>query len=165
MNQNGEGPVLIPAKRFSVWSRLYERFLLEPSPPVGSNAYVAPVIQPVTDADRLLRTPTIATVLVSVTAVGDTVFHTVPAGERWTLGFMRASRGSGTMTHSSFFVADIANVPMLVALYPSEAETHLQEFSQPLIVDEGWDIGVGFDAHSVTGDVRVTILYEREDAF
>jgi len=158
-------PILIPAKQFSVWSRLYNRFQLEPEPAVGSNAFVSPVIQPITDADRLLKTPVIAAETVSVTAIGSVVFHTVPLGDRWTLLAQRAARASGTMTFTFFEVGDPSAVVMQLNQFASQAESQLYEYKQGVNLDEGWTIRVFFDAHSVVGDVTSTILYEREDAF
>jgi len=165
VNRNGEGPVLLPAKRFTVWSRLYNRFLLEPAPAVGSNAFISPIIQPITSADNLLKTARVRTTTQSVTGTGDKTFFTVPKGERWTVGFIRVSRNSGTMTYTNYLLQDAAGLSCQVEIFASEAETHLFEFSTPRLIDEGWDIQVFFDAHSVTGNVTMVIIYEEEAAF
>jgi len=165
LNQNGEGPVLIPAKQYQVWSRLYNRFLLEPSPAVGSNAYVSPIIQPITDADRLLKQLSIGEETLAIAAIGVAVFFTVPGGERWSVTYQRAARASGTMTHNSFVIVSPAGVEMEIDEYTQTAATHLHEYLQPLVLDEGWGLGVFIDTHSVAGNVECQILYEQESAF
>lgn len=100
-----------------------------------------------------------------MTGTGWVTFHTVPKGDRWAMSFMRAARGSGTMTHNTFGVTPPGGVRMIVEEYASEAEAHLKEFSHSMELDEGWAIEVFIDAHSVTGNMSVVIMYDREDAF
>jgi len=162
---NGDGPALLPAKRFNVWSRLYNRFLLEPFPAVGSNAYVAPVIQPVTDADRLLQALAVESSTVSVTSAIGFVVATVPKGERWTVQFMRARLSSGTWTHNTFLIRTPADVPMEIHNYTQSSAAELWELLKPLELDEGWQLSVNVDTFSGTGNLITDLLILREDAY
>lgn len=156
---------LIPSKRFDVWRRLYTRFLLEPLPAEGSSAGVSSVILPVTDADRLLRTPEIEIFQVSVTGTGLTAFATVPAGRRWMINELRVARASGTMTHQGITFTAPDGSEMTVYSYASQAEAELWECFKQQTLDPGWIISVSFDAHSVTGNVDLQVFREAEDAF
>lgn len=163
MNQNA--PVLIPAKRFGVWIRLYERFLLEPSPAVGSNAYVAPVIQPITDADRLLLRPDVRIFTVSITTSQTFDMATVPQGQRWKVYFVRMELAGGTWTHNRIDFQDPGGQAIAVDEYAQTGGSELKEFTNPLTIDELWAIRVNVDSHSVTGNGQLTVLIEVEDAF
>jgi len=165
MTLNGDGPILLPAKRFNVWSRLYQRFLLEPLPAVGSNAYVAPVIQPVTDADRLLQRLEVETSTVSVTSAIGFVVATVPAGERWTVQFMRVRLSSGTWTHNTFLIRTPTDAPMEIHNYTQSSAAELWELLKPLELDEGWQLSVNVDTFSGTGNLVTDLLVLKEDAF
>ena len=165
MTLNGDGPILLPAKRFNVWSRLYNRFLLEPLPAVGSNAYVAPVIQPVTDADRLLQRLEIESSTVSVTSAIGFVVATVPKGERWTVNIMRVRLSSGTWTHNTFLIRSPADIPMEIHVYTQSSTSELWEPITPLELDEGWQLSVNVDSFSGTGNMITDLLTLKEDAF
>ena len=162
---NGDGPALLPAKRFNVWSRLYNRFLLEPFPAVGSNAYVAPVIQPVTDADRLLQALAIESSTVSVTSAIGFVVATVPKGERWTVSFMRARLSSGTWTHNTFLIRSNLDQPMEIHNYSQSSTAELWELLKPLELDEGWQLSVNVDSFTGTGNLITDLLLLKEDAY
>lgn len=162
---NGDGPALLPAKRFNVWSRLYNRFLLEPFPAVGSNAYVAPVIQPVTDADRLLQALAIEASTVVVSSNIGFVVATVPQGERWTVSFWRTRLSSGTWTHNEFLIRSPADQPMTIHDYTQSSTAELWELLKPLELDEGWQLQVNVDTHSVNGNMVTDLLILREDAY
>jgi len=155
----------IPSKAFEVWIRLYRRYALEPLPLQESRAGVLPIIQPITDADRLLRLPTIDTSTVEVTAVGWISMLTVPEGQRWGLGFTRAVRASGTMTHNAFRVVSPTGALMTVHEYTGTAGSELKEWLQELILDQGWTLQVFVDTHSVTGNMQMDVLFELEEAF
>jgi len=162
---NGDGPALLPAKRFNVWSRLYSRFLLEPFPAVGSNAFVAPVIQPVTDADRLLQRLAIESSTISVTSAIGFVVATVPKGERWTVSIMRVRLSSGTWTHNTFLIRDPTDSPMEIHNYTQSSTSELWEPINPIELDEGWQLSVNVDSFSATGNLVTDLLCLKEDAF
>ena len=162
---NGDGPALLPAKRFNVWSRLYNRFLLEPFPAVGSNAYVAPVIQPVTDADRLLQALAIETTTVVVTSNATFVVVTVPPGQRWTVSFWRTRLSSGTWTHNTFAITSPTGDAMTIHEYAESATSELWELAKQLELDEGWQLQVNVATHRVNGNMVTDLLIQREDAF
>jgi len=162
---NGDGPVLLPAKQFKVWTRLYDRFLLEPSPAIGSNAYVAPVIQPVTDADRLLQALDIESSTIDVTSAIGFVVATVTQGQRWTVSFWRSRVSSGTWTHNGFSIVSPAGVSMTLHSYATSSQAELWELSQPLVLDEGWQLQVNVNGYTSQGDLITNLLILREDAF
>ena len=164
MVSNG-GPALLPAKQFNVWSRLYGRFLLEPGPAVGGNAYVSPVILPVTDADRLLKTADIETSQVTVTGIARFVVLTVTEGERWTILFWRTRRSGGVWNLDEFSVVTPTGVRMTVHQFTSNPTAELWELQQPLELDEGWDMEVNVDAHTSDGLMTTDLFILREDAF
>lgn len=165
MNQNGGSPVLIPAKRFNVWSRLYNRFLLEPHPAVGSNSYVSPVVQPVTQADRLLQTPDVRVTTVEIVGTATVTMATVPLGERWTLSFMEMVLAGGTWTHNRLDLRDPGGQNMIVDSYGATGGSELFQPNSPITLDELWQIRVNINSHSVNGNGQLTILIEVEDAF
>ena len=159
-------PVLLPAKQWNVWSRLYGRFKLEPSPAVGSNAYVSPIIQPTTDADRLLKqTVGVDFPTVSVTVNQRYIITTVPSGERWTIMYLRVRRSSGTWTWNNFQVGLPDGFSMEVHEFAQEATSTLWQLSPWLELDEGMEIAVNVDTWSVIGNLNSEALYLREDAF
>ena len=162
---NRDGPVLLPAKQFNVWSRLYNRFKLEPLPAVGSNAYVAPVIQPVTDADRLLQTLDIESSTVVVTSNISFVVATVPKGQRWTITQWRTRLSSGTWTHDTYLLKTPTGVSMTIHEYTAVATSELWDLPQALALDEGWQMTVNVNTHSVNGNMITDLLILREDAF
>jgi len=88
----------IPSKLFSLYTRLYRRFALEPYPLQDSTAEVSTTIQPVTQADELLRdVKGVSAVSASISA-GVTAWVTVltvPEGVRWRLVALSTFRASG----------------------------------------------------------------------
>lgn len=164
MNQNGE-VVLLPAKRYAVWSRLYQRFLLEPAPAVGSNAFVAPVIQPITDADKLLQRSVVETITTVINNQATFVIVTVPKGERWTLSIWNTRKSTGTWTHNFFSTQGPEGSAMTVHTYTPTTGTELWEPRLPLVLDEGWQLKVNADSHSVDGNMISGLLVLKEDAF
>lgn len=155
----------IPSKAFEIWSRLYGRFTLEPNPVTGSRAGLWPTIQPVTDADRLLRAPTLRREVVQATGVGSLKMVTVPDGERWGVSFTRAVKASGTFTHNEFIVVDPAGNTMLINPYTATAGSELKEWATEMVLDQGWSLNVNIDTHSVNGNLQMDLLYELEQAF
>ncbi len=100
---------LIPSKQFDVWQRLYKRYLLEPFPLVGSRAAVGMTVQPVTQADELLRVYRVdvsPNLDLSPASGADVVAFTVPADERWLLTWLQ--RGA-TIANSTVTLTDGAS--------------------------------------------------------
>jgi len=165
LQKNDVPPVLIPAKQFNVWSRLYNRFQLEPFPASGSNAFVSPVIQPITDADRLLRAPDVRIFTVSITSMTTVVMATVPAGERWTMTFIEMLLAGGVWTHNRMQVNDPAGQGMPVNTYASSGASVVKEFSTPVTIEELWTIRVNIDDFTSVGNGQLAVLLEVENAF
>jgi len=79
--------VPIFSRRFSLWTRLYDRLLLEPTSDVRVTPMVSEVVVPVLNADAILETPkaTGAGGDLSASAGAFVPFFTVPANEEWHL--------------------------------------------------------------------------------
>jgi len=79
--------VPIFSRRFSLWTRLYGRMLLEPTSDANVTPLVSEIVVPVLDADRLLSTPyvRIAGGDLSPSAGSIVTFFTCPDGEEWEL--------------------------------------------------------------------------------
>jgi len=85
------------SRRFSLWTRLYGRMLLEPTADVAVTPMVSEVVVPVLSADRILETPVISPVTAGDISAGGGVyvpFFTVPAGQEW--GLISGKKGSTT---------------------------------------------------------------------
>lgn len=162
--ENGQGQPL-PSKRFQLYSRLYSRFLLEPLPAVGSNAALSPLILPTTDVDELLRVPELELFTVAITSAVGFVMATVPAGERWTVTFIRMVLQSGTWTHNRIDIEDPAGTNLPIDRYTASADEELKELINPLVLDEGWDIVLNVNSFTAGGDAQLGIYRLREDAF
>jgi len=82
----------LPIKRFNLFSRLYQRYLLEPAP-VGdeSQPTMATEVVATVDADDILKDMQSQGDSVDISS-GAVVFLTVPANERWTL--LRVRKGA-----------------------------------------------------------------------
>ena len=87
------------SRRFSLWTRLYGRMLLEPTADVTVTPMVSEVVVPVIDADKILETPVIsANVGNDLTGTSGTyvAYFTVPSGEEWALISGKKSPTTGT---------------------------------------------------------------------
>lgn len=96
---------VIPSKRFTLWTRLYSRLLLEPDAlREGGLVGVLPYVMVTLDGDALLRTPSAQNGGLDLRgASGNFVAAgTVPANERWTLGM---SQRGGTSSNSNAAVS------------------------------------------------------------
>jgi len=79
----------IYSRRYALWTRLYERMLLEPTPDATITPMVSEVVVPVIDADAVLTTPTNSPTVagdLSGSPAGEPVhIFTVPRLEEWHL--------------------------------------------------------------------------------
>lgn len=150
-----------PAKRFDVWRRLYNRFLIEPFPAgEGDTPGVATTIFPVTDADKLLSVQVSATATNNLTAGAGTYvpYFTVPTGKRWRVkNFMRF----GTTAVSAILVL----VSGSAAVHLNQQVVAGQELVLDLPLDENGSMGLITTGDAGDGAVRADIVYEEEDAF
>ena len=160
MENNG-----IPSKQFNVWSRLYTRFRLEPHPLVESRAAVAMDVQPITDADQLLRRPNVERTVFTVTGTGVQLVRTVPAGERWTVNLIRVTLLDGTWTHSNVQLNDPNGDQMILNAWSSSSGSILTDLNKDVIADEGWEFYVNISAYTAQGFLHFDLLKLVEDAF
>lgn len=155
----------IPSKRFDVWSRLYNRYSLEPHPAIGSLAAVALTVQPITDADRLLRRGDIDVSLFAVVAQATVTVRTVPAGERWTLYAIEAGVASGTYTHNQFSIGDLDNESIAISDYTATGTSENYQLPVPLVLDELWTVRVNINDFTGAGNLQTKLLIDIEDAY
>ena len=153
---------LIPSKRFAVWSRLYERYRLEPFP-AGGGTVVSKTIIPITDADALLKVPKLQRATKVITSAEVSVF-TVPAGERWeiyTWDWIQTT-GDRVLNRASLISPDGVNG---VIFRDAGATSITERLPQPLPLDEGWQLVARTGGGTTDGDWDVTLLTTVEDAF
>lgn len=150
------------SRQFQLWSRLINRFTLEPSPVEDNPApMVDTTIYPITDADKLLSIPTIAsdaTMDIQAAAGSFVVAFTVPAGERWTL---LAAWREGTSGASSIMVSDGSLSQRLTI-----QDTAGQVFNTTRVdLPEGWSIGLETTGNAGDSARDILALYLVEDAY
>jgi len=149
-----------PARRFDLWRRLYNRFLIEPFPAESAGPAVSTTVQPVTDADALLRVPTIqnATGDLEVAGGAHVAYFTVPAGKRWNLiwALRGATTGSSQVT--------IAIAPAEMTLFGVGTVVAAQSIVG-VRLDEGDSVGMAATNNAADGAITLQVLYEEEDAF
>lgn len=73
------------SRRFSLWTRLYTRMLLEPTSADSVTPMVSEVVVPVLDADMILSSPAVADATVDLSGSGYVTCFTVPTGAEWRL--------------------------------------------------------------------------------
>ncbi|HIA04198.1 MAG TPA: hypothetical protein EYN66_20260 [Myxococcales bacterium] len=75
----------IYSRRFSLWTRLYTRMLLEPTGADNVTPSVSEVVVPVLDADSILRSAAVAENSIDLSGSGYVEAFSVPEGEEWQL--------------------------------------------------------------------------------
>ena len=86
----------ITSRRYSLWTRLYKRMLLEPTAADNVTPRVSEVVVPVIQADAILQTPTAAgQVTKDLSGSSFVIYLTVPTGEEWLLCVVRRSTTTG----------------------------------------------------------------------
>jgi len=156
----------IPSKQFSVWTRLYRRYRLEPNPAVnGGGPDVLKTIQPFTDADQLLRAEGARTGNVTIT--GATAFYalTVPADRRWLVYSARAILISGTWSFQAIIARDASRVIGTALTANPLATEDVVLIAGGLPMAEGDQLGVTVDVHSVNGTCTIDAWIEEEEIF
>lgn len=143
--------------------KLVKRLTLSDNPDV-QNPYLLPrMIYPVTDIGDLLRTTKGNTETVDLTgAAGSFVTHAswlVPNGKRWRLWncLRGASTGSSRIMLTTTGLTDGSLEPF------GTAESLLQLGGLP--INEGDMLGLRATGNGADGAIRLTIVYEEEDAF
>jgi len=143
------------------WLRLYNRFRVEGG--TQETPELLSTVQPITDMDRLLRTPEYKANELNLSGTaGDFVnYFTVPDGERW-------------FVTSWWREASIADTRIVVRPPEGGSNEHRvslagtsEEIPQAgrLCLDQKWEIGM--DASGDAGDtaIKLTVLIEREYSF
>jgi len=160
-----EAPGAIPSKKFSIWSRLYERFTLEPLP-ASTPPDVLKTIVPITSADDLLTRHKGLSEDTAVAGTGSVVLMTIPQGQRRLIKHLRATRASGTFTFNAFQYSDVSEGTTLTIDSFTTASTQIMAvLTAPIWLEEGDQIRAFVDVHSVAGNLTLEVSVEEEDAF
>ena len=86
------------SRRFSLWTRLYGRMLLEPTSDARVTPMVSEIVVPVLSADKVLETPTVSAEVTADISGGTGTyipFFTVPSGEEWSLVLVNTPTTAG----------------------------------------------------------------------
>ena len=145
--------------------RLVDRFKIVTHPTVQDPMLVGKTIQPVSDADELLKTPDLKTGAIT-SAVGNVDLVEVPLGKRWTIIAVDMSRVGGDRTVTKLRIAKSAGGSS-VTLATQTAASSLESLplSQKVVADEGWFLAAFFTGGSADGNWNYKILVLEEDAF
>ena len=156
----------------NLWRRLAVRFKAHAKSDTDPNDPAYPILletlQPVTNFDDLLKTATISRITVERTAVAGAGYATgntpIPAGKRWQILAISVLRASGDGTLSQFRVLDGTRSCVIYAV-TATATPNTEMLSQPVPMEEGWDIQAYVAA--ITGDTVWTFdfLHYEEDAY
>lgn len=157
-------PGLVPSKQFDVWTRLYSRYLLEPAPAAGFGVAVAKSIVPVTQADDLLKQNRGEAGSTNIIGTGNATVFTVPSGFRQKFYTFHFSLSTGTWTISRIVLRDVSEGTD-VFIHEEGSVTTINERFSGLLLDEGDQVQVFVNTHSVDGFVTWNMWTEREEAF
>jgi hypothetical protein len=151
-----------------VLSRLGTRFSLQANTH-DARTWLTPLIQPVTDADALLRTAkqqTDVTGNIPASDNGNYQIFTVPRGKRWHVFSFDLYRNSGDNTIERLVIGDAT--PLVATLLRETAATTLTYVApgQPFPIDELGGIWVGMSgAGTAVSIVGADIWIQEEDAY
>ena len=138
----------------TLWSRLSERFRLEPQP--TSEKGVSGIIVPMTDADDLVSDVDIKISQTITPTGGEQTFITVPIGEEWDI-YAIAWVSTGTSTLSELLLAGGsagASLSILAGAATIAGRTGI--LGQPTRIREAWVInGIGTAG---TGGINIKVL-------
>jgi len=150
-----------PSKRFDLWRRLYDRFLIEPFPASeeGEGPAIGTTILPVTDADALLRDPDLQTSTQAQTTSA-IVYYTVPAGERWYLVGYHAFRVGGDRDVNAVAVSN-GVMAMNIDAFTAVSE-RVHHFPEKLRLETGWTIRLDGNGGTTDGNWTMEIWVEVE---
>ena len=161
MNQNGDRAVTIPSRAIGVWRRLYSRYSLEPYP-----ASVAPdvskTIQPVTQADELLRESQVRSET-SLIIVDTVLVVTVPTGERWKLYHLRADRTGGDRNIDRILIGS-TEASLIVDDFTAAGSRNFEP-QTPYPMQEGWRILVRGTGGATDGNWAFGLMIDVENVF
>lgn len=138
---------------------MINRFNLE-EPLDSEQTGLSKQIIPVTVVDDLLRLTKVINTTVSMTGTGDFLFATVPNGKRWLIRAVTRVVSSGSYTSRIKLIIGSTGIHLTDGTTGSAYESALN-----YVMDEADTVVVNVTAYTSTGNTRVEILYEEEDAF
>ena len=149
-----------------VVQRLIERFDLQQYPIAPDKAlWIPSVILLTSDVDELLRSLNLAIIYnADPGATGNVTVHTVPKGKRHKPFALMVTMFSGaTLTTTELNIGD----GTLTIPYDAWAASASQKykFTQEFWLPEGWFLEIYVNAYTAADVLRVTMLYQEEDAF
>jgi len=158
--------VVQPSRIFSLWQRLYSRFLIEPFPAEGGAPSVSTTIQPMTDADELLRAyGLIEASTASFDADGEVIGLIVPAGERYRVWGYSFSRTSGDRSIDATRLADASfGGSMTIEAYTGTASREVI-FPEAVVLEESDGINLIADGGAAATVYRLQVWASVEAAY
>lgn len=153
-----------PSRVFTLWERLYRRFSIEPVPAQSSETPgVLTTIQPITDADELLRTPT-ATAFTSLdlsgTIGGFISIYTGAAGVR---AHLKNVHREATIANSQIAIRIGGSGGVI--FYLTILATAEQVWVGDITLDEGDQLGVIATGNAGDDTQAADFYFESEDLF
>ena len=155
-----------PSRIFSLWQRLYSRFLIEPFPAEGGGPSVSTTIQPITDADELLRTYGIIEVnTASFDADAEQAAIVVPTGERYRVYAYNFAPISGDRTIDATRLSDASFGGSMTIEDFTATQTRSSLLAQPFVLEEGDGLSLISDGGAAATVIRVQVWASVEAAF
>jgi len=155
----------IPSRALEVWRRLYTRYRLEPFP-ASVSPDVSKTIQPITDADALLKVPSVQSQTTPTLSTGSALtFVTVPVGRRWTLYALTIGQVSGDRDITSLRVVDPVTGENVIYNDHAGATSLIQLFTPAIVLDEGWILAEDITGGTTDGIWTSRVFVQDEAAF
>jgi len=149
--------VPITSRRYSLWTRLYKRMLLEPTSADNVTPRVSEVVVPVIQADAILQTPTASGgVSRDISGSGFVNYFTVPTGEEWRLSVI--SKPATVAVSDVVVVTQSDNTPLSVPI--TDAEILEPVF---VLMRAGDQLGMSGTGNGGDTDRSLRILYLLSD--
>lgn len=151
----------LDVKQFLAWTRLYDRFKLEPHPVDGQNLQplLLPTIQPITDSDELLKVLRVESAFADLSGAAGTftAYFTVPPGKRWEIqNITKSLTAAGTPVLISDGATEISIFPFATA---ADGRNGLWE------LQENWELGMNTTGNGGDSNIELGILFKEQDAF
>ncbi|KKK87000.1 hypothetical protein LCGC14_2757610 [marine sediment metagenome] len=164
MQEQGRSIWLV-SEAHRLFGRLYTRFKVS-SMALG-RVWISPIIQPITDLDKLAKRPIAYEEIAAYTVTGTGTFrvYTCPEGLRQHIQIMRVQVRTGTWTYDQVSIVRGGVTVQVHSFGAATAIPALWEPNVPFILDEADGIEVQVDGYSGSGDLRLSLLLEEEDAF
>lgn len=156
---------MLQSRKAQIIARLRDRLDLEPGD-YASRVWLDPRIGLITDVDALLAEYKEVEGLVSVTGTGGFYLNECPSGKRWTIYAYHVYQSTGTYTFTQLELYDASEaLSMQYGATWIATNNRAQEFTQPLVMNEGDNLGILVDAQTVTGNCIMRLWLKEEDAF